>query len=121
MTDEKPNTLKFHYIKSTLFRVVHVDGLYGGPTPKGDIQLTFYNERVAIPQQTAQVLNADGTLGPEVAEGRIGREGIVRELEVSAILDVETARGLRDWLTDQLKAVEQLVAQAKAASKGVHQ
>ncbi len=119
MAEEKPKSIKFNYIKSPMFRVVHVDGIVGGPSPQGNIRFALYSERFAIPQQTEQALNPDGSLGPEIPEGRVGREGIVRELEVDAVLNVEVARGLRDWLSEQIKTLEPLIAQAKGAPGSV--
>jgi hypothetical protein len=112
MPDEKPKSIKFHYLKSSHFRVVHVDGIFGGLSPRGEVTFALYSERFAIPQQTEQVLNPDGSLGKDVPEGRVGRDGVVRELEVEAVMTTETARGLRDWLTEQLKTFDQLTAQA---------
>ncbi len=116
MVDEKPKSLKFHYIKSPMFRVVHVDGLFGGVTPTAFIHFALYSERMPIPQQTEQVVNADGTLGPEVPEGRVVRDGVVRELEVDAIMNIDVARSMRDWLTGQLELHDQLVTAPKAGS-----
>jgi hypothetical protein len=105
--DDKQNSIRFHYIKSPQFRVVHADGIIGGPTPKLNLHLAFYSERVAIPQQTVHTVK-DGVLGEEVLEQRVGRDGIVREVEVDTIMDIATARVLHTWLGDQLKIIEQL-------------
>lgn len=104
---ERPAHIRFSYLKSNSFRVIHVDGALGGPTPSGYIHMTLYSERAAIPQQTEYEITAEGTLGKEVTDLRVGRDGIVRELEVDAIMNVATARALHEWLGTRL---EQLTA-----------
>lgn len=106
---EPPKTIRYHYIKSTAFRVVHADGVFGGPTPKGYLQLDFFNERFPIPQviehSIAEIKGDKASVGEELS--RSGREGVVREVEVGVVLDRESAEALRDWLTrhiDQLAA-----------------
>ena len=50
MSDRERDALRFFYIKAYNFRVVHVDGVIGGITPKGLLHLAVFSERAAIPQ-----------------------------------------------------------------------
>jgi hypothetical protein len=102
-TDETPKRVVFHYIKSTQFRVIHGDGVIGGITPSGLIHFAVYNERPAIPQMVVQRVEA-GRLGEE--EQKVGREGIVRELEADVIVSLQLAKGIRDWLSRQIADLE---------------
>ena len=43
-------SVKFHYIKSNSFRVLHVDGSLGGITPGRNIFVSLFSERGALPQ-----------------------------------------------------------------------
>lgn len=107
MPEEKPGPrVKFHYIKSSQFRVVHVDGFIGGPTPRLGVHMAIYSERVAIPQQVEHVLKDDGSLGEEVVANRVSKEGIVREVEVDAVMDLDTAKALQTWLGEQIAIIE---------------
>ena len=55
-----PSQLKFDYIKSNFFRIVYADGIYGGPTPRGsNLQMVFWSQRQAIPQQVIHKVNPD--------------------------------------------------------------
>ena len=101
-------TIDFDFEKATGFRVVHVDGVFGGPTPRrGLFQIAFYNERWPIPKKVTHVLVADGA-GRELQ--REGREAVFREVEFSAIMTEATARSLRDWLSRHLDKLEELEA-----------
>src|ERR1035441_6998126 len=92
---EGKSTLKFHYIKSTSFRVVHCHGCMGALAPDGSgLNVGFFSERVPIPQMTVYELNANGTLGDELVEQRISKSGVVREMEFMAFLNETDASAL---------------------------
>jgi hypothetical protein len=105
---EEVSSLTFHYLKSNLFRVIHVDGAIGGMTPRGLIHMTIYSERAAIPKKVSQVIHSDGRIGDEI--GREGLEGVVREMEADLIFRLEDAVSLRDWLDDQINNVKKITA-----------
>ena len=102
-----PTSVEYHFIKSNDFRVVHCDGVWGGATPRGLINMNFYSERSTIPQKTVCKVLEAGHIGPEIK--REGKEGIIREIDFSVILDVNTAKSLLEWLKahiDRIEAIE---------------
>ena len=103
--------VKFHYLKGSLFRVIHADGAMGGITPRGNIHMAFYSERAAIPREHVHRLDASGRLGERIDEETVSREGIVREMDVDVIMSIADATGLRDWLTQQIESVRTLKQQ----------
>jgi len=99
---KKPQLLEgqlvFEYIKSSDFRTLHIDGIFGGLAPQGRfIHMAVFAERHPLPQKTFHALKA-GMLGPEDLTKREGRVGIVRELEADLVMDIETARSMHEWL-----------------------
>lgn len=98
-----PTQVEFHYIKSGLFRVVHVDGAWGGATPRGHITMSVFSERGPIPQRLVHQINDDGTLGEQVS--LVSKTGIIREVEVELVIDLEAARSISDWLTKNIKTL----------------
>jgi hypothetical protein len=105
--------LQFHYIKSANFRVVHVDGATGSITPRGLIHAALFSERMPIPRMAAHKIGADGRIGPPLEQEV--RSGIVREVEVSLLMDRNVALSMRDWLTDQIAALDKAIASSGAA------
>jgi len=103
-----PSTIKFHYIKSNLFRVIHADGGIGGVTPQQNIQIAFYSERMPLPQQVVYELNSDNTLGSEVVDERVSKTGLIRELEVEAVLSLNEAESFYKWLGENIKKAKKL-------------
>lgn len=102
-----PNTVSFFYIKGTQFRVVHSDGVIGGLTPRGFIHCAFYNERPAIPQVQTHNVSPEGQLSDPVSTE--GKGGIVREIDFDVIMTRQAAVDLRDWLLQQIEALDEYV------------
>jgi hypothetical protein len=98
--------IQFNYVKSQYFRVVHVDGALGGPTPQGYIHCAVYSERPAIPQVTEHAVTETSSLGPgEIIKGRTG---FVREMDVDLIMSRSTAVEIRDWLSARIEELDKL-------------
>ncbi len=98
-----PESMQFHYVKSRAHRTIHADGAYGGISPQGRyVNVTFYSERSAIPRVTVHEIASDGKLLDELRDQREAREGVVRELETTIMLDFKAAAQLHRWLTEQL-------------------
>jgi hypothetical protein len=105
--EAKPTrTMQFHYIKSKDYRVILAEGAIGSITPGGRIVLSLYNERVALPKQETYAVCGDGTLGE--LESVAGKAGFVREVEISASIDVDTAESLLEWLADRIQELRNL-------------
>jgi len=111
-TEPDKSKIDFHYEKSNLFRVVHVDGAFGGPTPQGKILVSVYSERLPLPKLITQELKPDGSLGKEV--DRISRGGIFREVEVALMMDRNVAESIRNWLGVKIGELDK----AKEAASG---
>jgi len=101
----------FKYVKSNFFRVIHADGAWGGLNPRGNIHMSFYNERSALPDTSTLTVAPDGNIvKPEEAQTS---GALVREIECDVILDLRTAIGLRKWLDDQIKQLQGLLKEAQ--------
>ena len=104
---DKPTEKKsvsFDHVKGPLFRGIHVDGAWGGPTPHGQLAFTFFSERFPIPQQITYELAESGSLGKEIE--RVSRSSIVRDAEVCVYMNLGTAKALRSLLDMHIKELE---------------
>jgi hypothetical protein len=112
---EVPSRLLYHWIKSSLFRVVHADGAYGGVTSRGYLNFSLYNERAAIPRVSERdvTVGKDGAIvaGPERTTD--SREGFVREVEVEVLMDYRTAVEFLEWLKQKVEIMDKLRKEAK--------
>ena len=98
-----PTEIDFHWIKNASYRTVHVDGAFGGLSPKGDyINMSLFTERWPIPRQTTHAV-IGGQIDSKNIKERIGVEGIVREVEINLVFDSRTAQSMVDWLKLKIK------------------
>ncbi len=98
--------IKVDYLKNGHFRVVHADGIYGGSTPQGYVQMVFFNERHPIPVQMEYEVTPQGQLGPEIPESRITRGALVREVDVAVTMKLDTAKAVHKWLGACIEKME---------------
>jgi hypothetical protein len=99
-------TVVFHFVKSNFFRVVHADGVHGGLTPHSLIEMNFFSERHPIPKSVVHPLEKSGSLGEEIREKRVTRDGPVREVDVGVMMNLTSAISFRDWLDDKIKRLQ---------------
>ncbi len=103
--------MEFHYIKSANFRVIHVDGVHGGVSPRQKIQMAIFSERSPIPQRTSHRVVKEGhgfKLLEEIPDSRVSRSGVIREVEAELLMDLETAEALRTWLEERIQLAKTL-------------
>lgn len=104
--------LNFTYYKSSYFRVIHADGAWGGVTPRGNIHISFFNERVALPDKSVVFVSGKTRMAVKPEEPH-AESTFVRELEVDVIMDLPTAISVRDWLTNQIDNLTNLIRTAQ--------
>lgn len=99
-----PKTVKVNYLKTSSYRTYYIDGIFGGLTPNGKIYMELFIQRLVTPQLIEYEVKEDG-LGKEIE--RIGKEGIIREIEAGLIMDIEAAKVLRNWIDGKIKKFEE--------------
>lgn len=104
--------LKYDYIKSNLFRVIHADGLAAALTPQLNFFVHFWSERYPIPRRVVHRFDPDGSLGDEILERREYRDAIIREVESAVVLDYEGAVKLRDWLNELIEDCDKILTKS---------
>jgi hypothetical protein len=106
--NEEAHQVRYDFIKSNHFRVIHVDGICGGISPRGGlVHMAVWNERWPIPKQTVHEFTPDAEVGKEILAERVMRNAIVREVEAQLVMDISEAKRLRDWLDDKIKSFEE--------------
>jgi len=110
MTEPLTNSeIEFHFEKGALFRVISVDGTFGGVSPaSGKIHMSVYNERQPLPKKVTHSLGSSGDLGPELVEKRVVRSGLFREVEADLVMDLDVALAVRSWLDTKIKEAQDL-------------
>lgn len=107
MADEKNDTsITFTYKHSKAFRVIKVDGAWGGATPRLDIQMAVYSERLAIPDFQEFAITDEGQLAPAPNHTEHQTKGPIREVEAMMSMSIPVARSIAAWLNSKADEIE---------------
>lgn len=98
--------LPVHFVKSNYFRVIHTVGAWFGGDGHGNIHMSFYNERTAIPKSL--VLTIDQSGSPVAESNRESKQGFVREMEVDIVITYQDALALHSALGENLKSIQEM-------------
>lgn len=96
--------ITFKYVYPEDLRDLYVNGLFGGVTPRKEIYAHLYSERHPIPKKVVHSVENNGTLGPEEEIEKGG--DVVRFVQTSIIMDLQTAISFRDWLNGRIEYIE---------------
>lgn len=95
--------ITFKYVFPKDLRDYHVNGAWGGITPRNEIHMHFYSERHPIPKAIKYGIQDDGSLD----EGETVLEGdVIRLIQTSVVMDYSTAVAVRNWLTDKIEFID---------------
>ena len=94
--------MPIYYTKSNFFRVIHVDGMYGGPAPSlGGMTMTVFSGRTPLPEKTMNDASSN-----EVVKERVVKQGIENELECCLVMNLATAKIMLTWLEGAINRTE---------------
>jgi hypothetical protein len=108
MAQNKPE-LKFKYIFDYGYNPIYVNGAHGGVSPRGELIMNFYLERMALPESITHEINPNGTIGKETAaEPDDLANSMVRFIESGVVMNYQNAKELHLWLGERIKEMEAL-------------
>ena len=94
--DMEQNTLKFKYKVPDNYAPVYTNGCYGGKSPRGEIVINFFSERLPIPNSETFELD-QGKIGDRI---NVDPEEmpIIRTISCGVIMSENNAREIYNWL-----------------------
>ena len=93
------NTVKFSFERDQNYRIIPVNGVWGGLTARGDVKADFFHESHPVPEEVINALTPDGRIGDELTQGQ--ELELHRTLLVGMVLTVEQAESIGRWLQEQ--------------------
>lgn len=105
VSEEGPKA-EIEYTKSDLHRVVHVNGVYGGTTPRGDLAFDFTSEYMKRPAKELYEVQENGNLGNKISDEG-AQNKIVRKRHFTAIMNPEIARSIAELMLAKVFGVDQ--------------
>lgn len=112
----RPETINFDYLKGAEFRVLHADGAFAALTTQGGLAISFFSERQPIPRRVVHKLNPDGSIGDEIAEQRVVRDAMVRDVDVTITMNMEAAKRISELFAKIIQKFDE-IARADGGKK----
>lgn len=101
--------ITFKYIFEDDYNPVYINGAFGGINPQGEIVANFYLERIALPNSTTHNIGADGIISEAIKKDPEDLDdSCVRFVQSGIVLNLDTAKQIRDWLDRNIKNLEKL-------------
>lgn len=104
--NQKKKTFTFKYIIPDDLRDYYINGVHGGVTPRNEISMHLFSERLPIPLSLTHTINKDNTLSKDKKQ-KYGAD-VIRLVQSSVVMDVSTAKAIRDWLDNKIKFIDKL-------------
>ncbi len=109
---DKPKEIRFTFEKARHHRTFHADGAWASVTPRGEVQISFFNDLRPMPQFTVHQLDDAGALGKEVAR-ELRPLDVTRELNVTVIMDIE----ILDQVIALVQSIQRRIRQEAESKK----
>lgn len=104
-----PKKITFRFEKDDDYRIISVNGVWGGPTPRGDIMVDLFHEAQSLPEEVTHETTTDGQLGNEIERTPPGT--LQRTVMVGLTLTVDQAESIGLWLQNTARQIrEQAIA-----------
>jgi hypothetical protein len=118
MTESKEQITQItvHNKVSANYTQVHVDGAFGGITPQGLLNLSFYAERAPIPKSSDFKVE-DNKVGELISDSEDSKKGILREFEFGIYMTPPVAKALIVLLANKLVELEKAIKTENETNK----
>jgi hypothetical protein len=111
MAEKKPTkrSLTFIFEKAPDFRLMRADGIWGGITPRGDLEINFFLDTNSLPAEATYELTPKNTLGKEQSRKLAYEKGkVLRLVNCGIVVSPNVAKSIVDWLNEKLDALAKL-------------
>jgi hypothetical protein len=104
MVKKKPTTVKFNHKFPDDYRIVAVNGAWGGISPRGDLLMHFFIEHKTVPDQEIKSLKEDGSF--DDSKDFPTEIEIDRKMQIGVMMPREQAASLAHWILDKIQHFE---------------
>jgi hypothetical protein len=98
--------IAFNYQKSSNYQNFYIDGVYGGVLPTGNIWFDTFIEKGLTPDIVVSEIDMKTGNLNEVSKSPDTNGKMLRELQSGFVLNLSTAKVLRDWLEGKIEIIE---------------
>jgi hypothetical protein len=93
------------YQKPVDYKVLPVNGCFGGIGPRGGLVVHFFLEMVPLPKMVVHEITHDGRLGKEKSR-HVDTGQLVRQLQVGITIDPVQAESIAKWMLGKVDEIK---------------
>jgi hypothetical protein len=108
-----PKKVRVKYIYDPAYKMVAVNGMYGGATPRGDLRVDLFAEYTEPQSFTVQVEGESA-----VEEKPTGSPIIVRRIQVGFLVSPDHVRTFAEWFSSKADEIDKLVTERSKMKRG---
>ena len=92
--------IEFHFEYDPGYRLVGANGVWGEPTPRGDLRLDFYVEASTLPTRIMHAISPEGRVGPELR--REPERRFTRRIQLGILVSMDHAESIARFIQDKV-------------------
>lgn len=108
---EKQQEVRFVFKEADDFKLVHINGVWGGVSPRGELVCNFFFEHTQVPEEEIRFVDEEGAL-TEKSKRKPSKPIVVRELRVGISMAKEQAVSVANWMLEKVKEFKQFQVEA---------
>lgn len=105
--DKTKNKLKFKFVFDDGYNPVFANGVWGGMTSRGELNMNFFHERLPVPHSVVMEIGEGGVIGQELSRDPGPEDSVmIRYVTTGVVLSYGDAKAIHQWMGDHLKRFE---------------
>jgi hypothetical protein len=104
--------IEFHFEYDPGYRLVAANGVWGDPTPRGDLRLDFFVEAVSLPTRVMHAISPEGRVGTELR--REPERRFTRRIQLGILVSMDHAESIARTIQDMVAEYRSRGADDKA-------
>ena len=92
--------IEFHFEYDPGYRLIAANGVWGEPTPRGDLRLDFFVEAPTLPTRVMHAISPEGQVGTELR--REPERRFTRRIQLGILVSMDHAESIARTIQDRV-------------------
>ena len=106
--------IEFHFEYDPGYRLVAANGVWGDPTPRGDLRLDFFVEAPTLPTRVMHAISPEGRVGTELR--REPERRFTRRIQLGILVSMDHAESIARTIQERVAEYRSRGAEDKTMS-----
>jgi hypothetical protein len=102
--------IQFKFMFPEDYKPCYANGVWGGITPKGELEMHFIYDRRPLPLKTSHAIRDGELLGEPISIE--GGQSLLRFIQTGVVMSPQAAESFYDWLGEKIEKLKTLKGNA---------